>query len=432
MLLNYDFLERMEGSKVRAIDEKMKFLHCSNSIDRLILSYKMNPIKGSTIESTNLSRVVSKIKSGLPFGTISAFRPFKPEFITDFTEEEREKLIEAYKIGYKHSKADRVTKNWNDDPNSIDAYYDADAFLRGNGTIYAKLCKGLGKPFVNKFLNPKSETPMKGFMSSKEFVKRYRYTSKDNMERTRQLKSFLNFKRDFLGCIEVVGYWKESLKDGLLTDKETSFFVFQNEPSDTFNLKKTLLVLARAFSQAAICYCQNASANEVDLIGAEPGSYGEVWDAFNGIAFSAPVQLSQFLTRLKDKVYTFFKKQPNSGYGTDFGGIAKTQIKAAILPIDRLSEPFESYIVGSIKGRQNMARAYGYPKVFTIDEVSGWEKETIKSRDYERRNLSKTYRLIAKQNLEIIKISNALAQGKSVSVGLIASVLNNANKPNNK
>ncbi|EMH44569.1 hypothetical protein HMPREF1431_00105 [Helicobacter pylori GAMchJs106B] len=112
MLLNHDFLERMESSKVRAIDEKMKFLHCSNSIDRLILSYKMNPIKGSTIESANLSRVVSKIKSGLPFGTISAFRPFKPEFITDFTEEEREKLIEAYKSGYKHSKADRVTKNW--------------------------------------------------------------------------------------------------------------------------------------------------------------------------------------------------------------------------------------------------------------------------------------------------------------------------------
>ncbi|MGL2792013.1 hypothetical protein ACQJ84_06420 [Helicobacter pylori] len=427
MLLNYDFLERMEGSKVRAIDEKMKFLHCSNSIDRLILSYKMNPIKGSTIESANLSRVVSKIKNRLPFGTISAFRPFKPEFITDFTEEERERLIEAYKSGYKHSKADRVTKNWNDDPNSIDAHYYADAFLRGNGTIYAKLCKGLRKPFVNKFLNPKSEAPMKGFMSSKEFVKRYRYTSKDNMERTRQPKSFLNFKRDFLGYIEVVGYWKESLKDDLLPDKETSFFVFQNEPSDTFNLKKTLLVLARAFSQAAICYCQNASANEVDLISTEPGSYGEVWDTFNGIAFSVPAQLP-----LKDKVYTFFKKQPNSGYGIDFGGIAKTQIKAAILPIDRLSEPFESYIVGSIKGRQSMARAYGYPKVFTIDEVNGWEKETIKSRDYERQNLSKTYRLSAKQNLEIIKISNALAQGKSVSVGLIASVLNNTNKPNNK
>ncbi|GAA8405574.1 hypothetical protein HpDR45_10350 [Helicobacter pylori] len=50
-----------------------------------------------------------------------------------------------------------------------------------------------------------------------------------------------------------------------------------------------------------------------------------------------------------------------------------------------------------------MARAYGYPKVFTIDEMSGWEKEAIKSRDYERRNLSKTYRLSAKQNLKSLK-----------------------------
>ncbi|EJC54771.1 hypothetical protein HPHPP62_1110 [Helicobacter pylori Hp P-62] len=37
MLLNYDFLERMEGSKVRAIDEKMKFLHCSNSLNLNLL-----------------------------------------------------------------------------------------------------------------------------------------------------------------------------------------------------------------------------------------------------------------------------------------------------------------------------------------------------------------------------------------------------------
>ncbi|CAJ99437.1 Uncharacterised protein [Helicobacter acinonychis] len=100
--------------------------------------------------------------------------------------------------------------------NDIDAYYFADAFLRDDETIYAKLCKGLGKPFVNKILNPNSTATMKDFMSSREFVKRYRYTNKDNTNRTRQLKSFLNFKRNFLGYIEVVGYWKESLKDDLL------------------------------------------------------------------------------------------------------------------------------------------------------------------------------------------------------------------------
>ncbi len=51
---------------------------------------------------------------------------FKPEFIADFTESEREKQV--YKSSYKHSKVDRVTKNWNGDPNLTDAYYFADAF----------------------------------------------------------------------------------------------------------------------------------------------------------------------------------------------------------------------------------------------------------------------------------------------------------------
>lgn len=60
-------------------------------------------------------------------------------------------------------------------------------------------------------------------------------------------------------------------------------------------------------------------------------------------------------------------------------------------------------------------------KVRAIDEIS--KKETIKSQDYEKRNLSKSYRLSAKQNFEIIKISNTLSQGKSVSVNLITGVL---------
>ncbi|GAA8871162.1 hypothetical protein HpEKA47_01980 [Helicobacter pylori] len=87
-------------------------------------------IKASTIESANLNSIVNKIKSGLPFGTISAFRPFKDAFIKDFTEKERELLIEAYKSGYKASQLDKVAKNWNNDPNPIDASYLADAFLR--------------------------------------------------------------------------------------------------------------------------------------------------------------------------------------------------------------------------------------------------------------------------------------------------------------
>ncbi|MBM0612209.1 hypothetical protein JQ296_08225, partial [Helicobacter pylori] len=194
-------LARQNKPSVRVLGKAMplsKFLDAvGDEISRLKYDMSHKTIKGSTIESANLNRIVNKIKSGLPFGTISAFRPFKDAFYKDFTEKERELLIEAYKGGYKVSQLDKVAKNWNDDPNPIDASYLADAFLREYRTIALKLSTALGKSFVSKFLNPKSETTMKDLMSSKEFVERYRYTQKDNMERTQQLKRLLDSKRDF-------------------------------------------------------------------------------------------------------------------------------------------------------------------------------------------------------------------------------------------
>ncbi|GAA8580898.1 hypothetical protein KYTH42_02720 [Helicobacter pylori] len=306
MLLNYDFLE--------FVDEPQRNTSLTSAIDKALADRKLarqnkprvrikdnlslratldafgeelsrlkreqnTTIKGSTIESSNLNSIVNKIKSGLPFGTISAFRPFKDAFIKDFTEKERELLIEAYKSGYKASQLDKVAKNWNNDPNPIDASYLADAFLTEYRTIALKLSTALGKSFVSKFLNPESEATMKDLMSSKEFVERYRYTQKDNMERTQQLKRLLDNKRDFIGYIQVIGYWKDNLEDALIPDKETSFFVFVNEPSSTFYLRNHLLLWARQFNQAAICYCQNSVYNNkdryyVELVSAEPKRFG--------------------------------------------------------------------------------------------------------------------------------------------------------------
>ncbi len=162
MLLNYDFLEFENGktenrtrdySLTKAIDKELEAkrlakrtrarakvkegLSLRASLDafgeelsRLKREQNTETIKGSTIESASLNSIVKKIKSGLPFGTISAFRPFKDAFLKDFTEKERELLIEAYKSGFKVSKLDKVAKKWNDDPNPIDASYLADAFLR--------------------------------------------------------------------------------------------------------------------------------------------------------------------------------------------------------------------------------------------------------------------------------------------------------------
>ncbi len=456
MLLNYDFLE--------FVDEPQRNTSLTASIDKALADRKLarqnkprvkikeglslratldafgeelsrlkreqntETIKGSTIESANLNSIVNKIKSGLPFGTISAFRPFKDAFYKDFTEKEREKLVEAYKSGYKASQLDKVAKNWNDDPNPIDASYLADAFLREYRTIALKLSTALGKSFVSKFLNPKSEATMKDLMSSKEFVKGYRYTYKDNMERTQQLKSLLDSKRDFIGYIQVIGYWKDDLKDDLIPDKETSFFVFANEPSSTFDLASYLLLLARLFNQAAICYCNNAKTDKVELVSALPNDFGDVWAKFTDITFSIPKELPHSLTRLQNKVYTFFDKNPEKdNYGIAFKDIVKTQIKATYMPynIGNLTDTFENEIKGFIKRTQSRLRAYGYPKTFNIDEIENWEQQAIKTREQRKCITSKRFRQSYNHNIKVNNLVNAMRQGKKVSRTLIAKVLAN-------
>ncbi|WP_367713727.1 hypothetical protein [Helicobacter pylori] len=464
MLLNYDFLEfvdepqrntslsltasidkaladrklaRQNKPSVRVLGKAMplsKFLDAvGDEISRLKYDMSHKTIKGSTIESSNLISIYKKIASGLPFGTISAFRPFKDAFIKDFNEKERELLIEAYKSGYKASQLDKVAKNWNDDPNHIDASYLADAFLREYRTIALKLSTALGKSFVSKFLNPKSETTMKDLMSSKEFVERYRYTQKDNIERTQQLKSLLDSKRDFIGYIQVIGYWKDNLEDALIPDKETSFFVFVNEPSSTFYLRNHLLLWARQFNQAAICYCQNSVYNNkdryyVELVSAEPKSFGKVWAKFTDITFSVPNELPQSLTRLHNKVYTFFEKNPEKdNYGIAFKDIVKTQIKATYMPynIGNLTDTFENEIKGFIKRTQSRLRAYGYPKSFNVDEIENWEQQAIKTREQRKCAMSKRFRQSYNHNIKVNNLVKALRQGKKVSRTLIAKALAN-------
>ncbi|GAA8495170.1 hypothetical protein KKKH51_09700 [Helicobacter pylori] len=465
MLLNYDFLEFENGktenrtrdySLTKAIDKELEAKRLTKStrprvkikdnlslratldafgeeLSRLKREQNTKTIKGSTIESANLNSIVNKIKSGLPFGTISAFRPFKDAFIKDFTEKEQNALIYAYKSGYKASQLDKVAKNWNDDPNPIDASYLADAFLREYRTIALKLSTALGKSFVSKFLNPKSETTMKDLMSSKEFVERYRYTQKDNMERTQQLKRLLDSKRDFIGYIQVIGYWKDNLEDDLIPDKETSFFVFVNEPSSTFYLRNHLLLWARQFNQAAICYCQNSVYNNkdryyVELVNATPKRFGKVEAKFTDITFSIPKELPHSLTRLKNKVYTFFERNPEKdNYGIAFKDIVKTQIKATYMPhiIGNLTDTFENEIKGFIKRTQSRLRAYGYPKSFNVDEIENWEQQAIKTREQRKCAMSKSFKASYDHNIKVNNLVKALRQGKEVSKTLIAKVLAN-------
>ncbi len=457
MLLNYDFLEFVDEpqrntslSLTASIDKALadkklarqnkprvkvkEGLSLRATLDAFgeelsrLKNAKDTTIKGSTIESTNLNSIVNKIKSGLPFGTISAFRPFKPAFEKDFTKDERDLLIEVYKSGYKASQLDKVSKKWNDDPNPIDASYLADAFLREYRTIALKLSTALGKSFVNKFLNPKSETTMRDLMSSDKFVKKYRYTQKDNTKRTRQLKSLLDSKRHFLGYIQVIGYWKESLKDDLIPDKETSFFVFTNEPSSTFDLASYLLLLARLFNQAAICYCDNAKTDKVELVSALPNDFGDVWAKFTDITFTIP--LTQSLTRLHNKVYTFFEKKNMENYGVSFEELSTTKLKAMGMPkdIEGFNIPCKAYIERHIKTTIyiSLGAERNYPgRTFDMDKIQQYELQAIKRLDLQRCSKSKSFKASYNHNIKVNNLVKALRQGKKVSRTLLAKVLAN-------
>ncbi|EKE89098.1 hypothetical protein OUO_1605 [Helicobacter pylori R046Wa] len=461
MLLNYDFLEFVDEPQKRnslsltsAIDKALadkklarqnkprvkikEGLSLRATLDAFgdelsrLKNAKDTTIKGSTIESSNLNSIVKKIQSGLPFGTISAFRPFKDAFIKDFTEKERQLLIASYKSGYRKDEADKIQKLWQDQYAEVDWHkpIKANDFFKGNTNIYRILRNLFGQKFMDRYTAPNSKATMKDFMSSDKFIKKYRYTEKDNMKRTRQLKSLLDSKRHFLGYIQVIGYWKDNLKDTLIPDKETSFFVFANEPSITFDLASYLLLLARLFNQAAICYCDNAKTDKVELVSALPNDFGDVWAKFTGITFSAPNPLPQSLTRLHNSVYTFFEKKNMDNYGVSFEELSTTKLKAMVMPkdIEGFNIPCKAYIERHIKTTiySSLGGERNYPgRTFDMDKIQQYELQAIKRLDLQRCAMSKSFKASYNHNIKVNNLVNDMLQGKKVSRTLIAKVLAN-------
>ncbi|MCQ2731639.1 hypothetical protein JT158_01210 [Helicobacter pylori] len=451
MLLNYDFLEfvdepqrntsltasidkaladrklaRQNKPRVRVKDNlslRATLDAFGEELSRLKYDMSHKTIKGSTIESANLISIYKKIASGLPFGTISAFRPFKPAFEKDFTEEERELLIEVYKSGYSKADADKITQYWQDKSTKIDLHKPIKAkdFFKGNTNIYRTLRNLFGQKFMDRYTTLNSNATMKDFMSSDKFVKKYRYTYKDNMERTKHLKAYLDSWRDFVGYIQVIGYWKENLENDLIPDKETSFFVFVNEPSSTFSLKNHLLLLAQLFNQAAICYCKNAKTGKVDLLLATQKDFGKVDMTFTGITFTTP--LTQSITRLHNKVYTFFDKQGKDNYGVFFDELSTTKIKAMSIP--KIADEFYRHLENRVKSFIKARQYHGSPRTFDVDDIEKYELQAIKERENRKKVLNASFRQSYENALKLNKVANAMRQGKKVSRTLIAKVLAN-------
>ncbi len=453
MLLNYDFLEFVDEpqrntslSLTASIDKALadRKLARQNKprvkikdnlslratldafgeeLSRLKREQNTETIKGSTIEATSLNSIVNKIKSGLPFGTISAFRPFKPVFEKDFTKDERDLLIEAYKSGYSKADADKIAKLWQDKSAKIDLHKPIKAkdFFKGNTNIYRTLRNLFGQKFMDRYIALNSKATMRDFMSSDKFVKKYRYTHKDNMERTKHLKAYLGSWGDLVGYIQVIGYWKDNLEDDLIPDKETSFFVFQNEPSSTFSLKNHLLLLAQLFNQAAICYCDNAKTGKVDLLLATQKGFGKVDMTFTGITFTIP--LTQSLTRLHNKVYTFFDKQGKDNYGIFFDELSTTKIKA--MSIQKNADGFYRHLENGVKSFIKATQYRGSPRTFDVDDIEKYELQAIKERENRKKVLNASFRQSYENALKLNKVANAMRQGKKVSRTLLAKVLAN-------
>ncbi len=411
------FVKEIIGSK-KASKTKNSAIEVSNT--------KSLAIENETTKSGDLKKVCEKIKSGLPFGIISAFKPFKDAFYRDFNNDEQKLLIGAAKSGCIQSGADRLAQlrtrllYWQDKSVKVD--WDKPIgikdFFKGNNYLYRRLCFLLGKHFMDRFLKNNAKASVKDFISSKEFVNKYRYTPEQNTERAKKLQSYLESKRDFIGFVQTLNSLKDSPQDPFLPHEETSFLVFANEPTIIFNLRDYLLVLAQIFNQQAICYC--GSKGSIELINASPGKdFNKTQDSFPDIKFSTPNQLEQSLNALKNKLNAFFSKHPDTHNGMEFNEIAKTQIEALYMPqsgggFDDFRKHLEDSIKSFIRAKQNR----GFPKIFDVADIEQEEKEIIKWREKERAS-KQSY----KQNLQIHKIANDLKRNKAVDKRTILSVI---------
>ncbi|WP_187955692.1 hypothetical protein [Helicobacter pylori] len=388
---------------------------------------KASAVKNETIGSGDLKKVCEKIKSGLPFGIISAFKPFKDAFYRDFNDNEQKLLIGATKSGCIQSSADKLAQlkthllYWQDKSVKVD--WDKPIgikdFFKGNNYLYRRLCFLLGKHFMDRFLKNNAKASVKDFMSSKEFVAKYRYTPKQNTERAKKLQSYLENKRDFIGFVQTINSLKDNPQDPFLPDEEISFLVFANEPTIIFNLRDYLLVLAQIFNQQAICYCE--SKYPIELINASPGKdFNKTQDSFSDIKFSTPNQLEQSLNALKNKLAAFFSKHPDKHNGMEFNEIAKTQIEALYMPqssdgFDDFRRHLEDSVKSFIRAKKNR---YGFPRIFDVADIEQEEREVIEWQEKEGAS-KQSY----EQNLQINKIANDLKRDKIVDKRTILSVI---------
>ncbi|GAA8868414.1 hypothetical protein FIM70_04665 [Helicobacter pylori] len=189
-----------------------------------------------------------------------------------------------------------------------------------------------------------------------------------------QLKQFLEYKCHFIGFVEIV-----------IGPIESLFFVYENEPSTTFNLKNFLLVLAEYIYSGKICYCENKqdknthNIKSIELLSTGRHDFGKNLDSIN-VELSNPNTFVQSLLKLGSFLH------------------GKT--------IESFDNP-KNYPPITL------------PPLQTTVEIEEHRKNTTFDQNYN----SLYYRQSSAQNIKINEIANDLESGKIVGKKIISDAL---------
>ncbi|GAA8158461.1 hypothetical protein NP05261_10680 [Helicobacter pylori] len=258
-----------------------------------------------------------------------------------------------------------------------------------------------------------------------------------------QIRSFLINKREFIGFVEII-----------IGPSESLFFVYENEPSTTFNLKNYLLVLAITHcNPTEICYCenkqdtQNTDTKEIKFLRTRTHFFGKEFGSTKvKIGISNPKTFWDSLLELRNEFYSFvLDENPIEDY-KDFliknKKIINDRISITLYPhndcfVDnkysssdfRINSTFEKHME-DIKSHYKRFR-----ETFLLDYSETLPSETInklKARVIEEREQQKekneTYKQSSAQNFKINEIAENLKSGKIVGEKIISNALSYASK----
>ncbi|MBH0253318.1 hypothetical protein I6580_05700 [Helicobacter pylori] len=228
-----------------------------------------------------------------------------------------------------------------------------------------------GSPFrVITFIGP--------ILSHFKNVMRSGYLSSEPTKQDR-IKSFLINKREFIGFVEIV-----------IGPSEILFFIYENEPSATFNLKNYLLVLAKMHcNPTAICYCgnkqdaQNTNTKEIKFLSAKSHDFGKEMDSIS-------VELSN----------------------------SNTFIQSLL----KLGSFLHGKTIESLNNPTN------YPPInLVVTPALALWKTTVEIEEHRKNITFDHYRQSSAQNIKINEIANDLKSGKIVGTKIISDALLSAN-----